>query len=459
MKVLFAASEVWPFIKTGGLADVAYSLPKCLKSSQIDIRVILPKHSLIKNEYLLKAKKIGSKEIWVSHHNEYLGIEKITYENIIFYLVDNERYFKRDTIYGQWDDCERYTFFCKAVTECLDIINFKPDIIHCNDWQTALIPIYIKERKLDIKSIFTIHNLRFQGFFYNDVIEKVLEISRNKYYYEDGIKYHDMISLLKGGVVYSDIVTTVSPTYSKEIKTSEYGEGIEGIFKKYEYKVYGILNGIDKSTFKLPIKSKTVLKREFQEKMKLEIRDDIPLICFIGRLDRQKGIDLIIEKFDKILDLGVQFVLLGSGEKKYEEFFKRKEFEYKGRVISYIGFNSDLSEEIYAASDILLMPSLYEPCGLSQMIAMKYGCIPLVRETGGLKDTVFAYNEYSEIGNGFSFANISSDEMYDIIKYAINIFINKRKWNKLIISAKKTDNSWETSAKEYKKLYKKLTDN
>lgn len=457
MKILFATGEAYPLIKTGGLGDVAYSLPKALQTENVDIRVILPKYSKIPNEFLKNMKHLGEKKIWVAHHNEYVGIEEIKINDVIYYLVDNERYFKRDNIYGEFDDCERFLFLCKAIVETMDITNFIPDIIHCNDWQTALIPIYLKERKMyDIKTVFTIHNLRFQGFFKNNVIEDLLEIDRDKYFQEDGLKYYSLISFLKGGVVYSDYITTVSKSYAEEIKTEELGEGIHGLFEKYAYKLTGIVNGIDKAAYPLSKKSRTVLKTELQKKLGLVVDKDIPIVAIISRLDRQKGIDFIAEKFDKMMKQGIQFVLLGSGEKDYEAFFHRKEMQYKGRVCSYIGFNQDLSLDIYAGADIFLMPSVYEPCGLSQMIAMRYGCIPIVRETGGLKDTVKPYNEYTGEGDGFGFKQANGTDMLNILKYALHLYNKPNVWKEIIKNAKKRDNSWSKSAKKYKEIYQNL---
>ena len=396
MKVLFAAGEVWPFVKTGGLGDVAYSLPKALKKEKIDVRVILPKYNTIPDKYKEIMQHLGEKQIWIAHHNEYVGIDYCELDGITYYFVDNERYFKRNKIYGEDDDCERFAFFAKAVVETFSITDFEPDLIHCNDWHTGLVPIYLKERELNnIKTVFTIHNLRFQGLFYNDVIEKTLEIDRGRYFIEDGIKYYDMVSFLKGGVVYSDYITTVSNSYAEEIKTPELGEGLDGLFRKFDYKLKGIVNGIDGAVYKLPRKGKKRLKSELQERLGLNQDPNVPLVSIITRLDRQKGIDLIIDSFDRLMKLGIQFVLLGNGESKYEDFFKWKERQYPGRVCSYIGFNQPLSIEIYSGSDIFLMPSIFEPCGLSQMIAMRYSCVPIVRETGGLKDTVTPYNEYT----------------------------------------------------------------
>ena len=461
MKVLFATGEAFPFVKTGGLGDVSYSLPKALvQKEKVDIRVILPKYSKISSELLKNAKHLGHKEIWVAHHNEYVGIEEVELEGVIYYFVDNERYFRRLNVYGEYDDCERFLFFSKAVVETMDITGFKPDIIHCNDWQTGLIPIYLKERGIyDVKTVFSIHNLRFQGFFYNNVIEDLLEIDRARYFQDDGIRYYDMISFLKAGVVYSDYITTVSDSYAEEIKTPEFGEGIHGLFQKYDYKLSGIVNGIDKASYPLSKKSHKTLKANLQAKLGLEIEEATPLVAIITRLDRQKGIDFIIDKFDEMMSLGIQFVLLGTGEKNYENFFRYKESQYRGYVCSYIGFDQALSTEIYAGADIFLMPSVFEPCGLSQMIAMRYGCIPVVRETGGLKDTVKPYNEYTGEGDGFGFKQANSEDMVKALRYAVTMYHRPEVWKEIIANAKKRDNSWKEPAKRYKEIYQKLLEN
>ncbi len=457
MKVLFAAGEAWPFIKTGGLGDVAYSLPKALKEKGIDIRVIIPKYIQIPEKYRLAMKHLGHKKIWVSHYDAYVGIEEYDLEGVICYFVDNMQYFSRSKIYGEIDDCERYTFFSKAVVEAFDITGFTPDIIHCNDWHAALIPIYVRERGLhNIKTVYTIHNLRYQGFFPNIEIEETLEIPREKYYREDGLKFYDVISFMKGGVVYSDYVTTVSKSYADEIKTPEYGEGIDGLFRKFDYKLTGIVNGVDNTVYKCSNESKKLLKAELQKKLGLNVDPNVPLVAIITRLDRQKGIDLITAAFDRMMDLGIQFVLLGSGDPYYEEFFRWKESQYRGRVCSYIGFNQALSIEIYSGADMFLMPSLFEPCGLSQMIAMEYGTVPIVRETGGLKDTVTPYNEYTGQGNGFSFIDATPEVMLKIINYAITIYRDKKQWDLIVKHAKERDSSWNRPAQEYIDIYKKV---
>lgn len=458
MKVLFATGEAWPFIKTGGLGDVAYSLPKALKEKGIDARVILPKYGQIPEKYRYNMKHLGHKKIWASHYDAYVGIESYELEGVTYYFVDNMQYFTRTKIYGELDDCERFTFFTKAVVETFDITGFTPDIIHCNDWHTALTPIYLLERGLtNIKTVFTIHNLRFQGFFPNQEIEETLEIDRNKYYQEDGLKYYDMISFLKGGVVYSDYITTVSETYAQEIKTPEYGEGIDGLFRKFDYKLAGIVNGIDGNVFKLSNKPKKEMKAKLQKELGLEVDPDVPLVAIISRLDRQKGIDMLTQTFDRMMNLGIQFVLLGSGEAHYENFFRWKESQYPKKVCAYIGFNQPLSIDVYEGADIFLMPSLFEPCGLSQMIAMRYGTIPLVRETGGLKDTVTPYNEVTGEGDGFGFQEPNGEILLKILSYAISIYKDKKQWDNIIKNAKARDNSWDISADKYIEVYKKIT--
>lgn len=456
MKVLFATGEAWPFIKTGGLGDVAYSLPKALKNKGVDARVILPKYQQIPDKYRNNMKHLGEKRIWCSHYNAYVGIDEYILDGVVYYFVDNMDYFSRNKVYGENDDCERFTFFAKAIVETFDITGFTPDIIHCNDWHTALVPIYVRERWLNVRTVFTIHNLRFQGFFPNYELEETLELNREYYYKEDGLKYYDVISFLKGGVVYSDYVTTVSRTYAEEIKTPQYGEGIDGLFRKFDYKLTGIVNGLENSLYKKSNKNKEEAKIKLQKKLGLNIDKNIPVVAIVTRLDRQKGLDLIIEAFDRMMQRNIQFILLGSGEPYYSDFFRWKEHQYKGRVCSYIGFNQNLSLDIYAGADIFLMPSLFEPCGLSQMIAMEYGTIPLVRETGGLKDTVTPYNEYTRQGNGFSFIDPTSDVMLKILDYALKMYNDKKEWNIIVKHAKSRDNSWNRPAKEYIDIYKNI---
>lgn len=456
IKVLFATAESYPFVKTGGLGDVAYSLPKALKNLGVDIRVIMPKYSQIPTKYALKMSPLGHKKIWVSHYDAYVGIDEYILDGITYYFVDNMQYFSRDKIYGELDDYERFTFFAKVVVETFDLTGFTPDVIHCNDWHTGLIPIYVRERNMNVKTIFTIHNLRFQGLFPNMEIEETLEIPREIYYQDDGIKYYDEISFLKAGVVYADFVTTVSKSYADEIKTPEYGEGLDGLFRKFSYKVKGIVNGIDTDVYKDDGLSKRIKKINLQRKLGLNVDGDVPLVAIITRLDRQKGIDLIIEAFDRIMAMGIEFILVGTGEHYYEDFFRHKEWQYRGRFCAYIGFDAQIAKEVYAGADMFLMPSLFEPCGLSQMIAMEYGTIPIVRETGGLKDTVTPYNEYTGLGNGFSFRQPTADDMLKILNYAIKIYYNKPEWEHIIKQAREKDSSWNRPAHEYLNIYKEI---
>jgi starch synthase len=452
MNVLFVAAEGWPFIKTGGLGDISYSLPKALKKSGVDARVVLPKYSAIPEEYKKKMKHIGHKWINFAGKQVYLGVETLTLDGVTYYFIDNEDYFKREKIYGEYDDCERFGFFSKAALESIDITEFYPDIVHTNDWHTGPVSAYLNK---GIKNVYTIHNLRFQGIFPGDNLGNVLGLNPYEYFHEAGMKYYDAISFMKAGVNYADAVTTVSNTYAKEIKTQEYGEGLEGLFRHIDYKLYGIINGIDYKVFESKGR-KTEAKKNLQKKMGLEVKASTPLIGMVTRFDRQKGLDLITRVFDHIVAMGAQLVILGSGEKSYEKFFLDKAAQYKGQVAVVTGFNGGLANEIYAGCDMFLMPSQFEPCGLSQMISMRQGTIPIVRETGGLADTVEPYNEYEDKGTGFSFRNYSSHELLNTVGYAIDTYKNKAKWRGLVKRAKEKDFSWDEACKKYIKLYEML---
>lgn len=474
-KVLFVAAEVWPFIKTGGLGDVAYSLPKELKKEGVDIRVILPKYSQIPEKYRKEMKFIGHKSIQLAWRNLYVGIEELELDGITYYFIDSQQYFFRNNIYGEHDDCERFAFFSKAVIQCFDVIDFYPDIIHCNDWHTGVIPLYLNEKKREgkyenIRCVFTIHNLRFQGQFGYNEITNTLGVDSKYYYNEEGIKFHNGISFMKAGINYSDIVTTVSESYAEEIKTPYYGENLEGLFIHNNYKLYGITNGIDYDVFNpekdlelfsnfnaLNTDNKKLNKKQLQQELRLSLNERAPILSIITRLDRQKGIDLIIRVFDNLMqETDFQFILLGNGEKNYEDFFQEIAQKYPGRVSINIGFNNRLAKEIYAGADMFLMPSQFEPCGLSQLISLRYGTIPIVRETGGLKDTVIPYNEYEKVGNGFSFRNYNAHDMFHVMKYANSIYHNEEEWKKIMMLGMTSDNSWKKSAIKYLDLYKKL---
>lgn len=475
-RVLFAAGEVWPFIKTGGLGDVAYSLPKALKKDGVDVRVILPYYNKISEEYKKKMKLLGHKSIKLAWREEvYLGIRELELEGIKYYFVENQQYFNRHEIYGEADDCERFTFFCKSIIESFEITGFLPNVIHCNDWHTGVVPLYLEEKKksglyTNIKTVFTIHNLRFQGCFPYYEVHNTLGVDPNIYFKEEGIKFHNSLSFMKSGVNYSDVITTVSESYAKEIMTPYYGEQLDGLFITHKSKLHGILNGIDYEIFN-PETDNEIIKKynidnldgkidnkyELQKYLKLEQKKNIPVISIVTRLDRQKGIDLIMASFDSIMkETPIQFILLGNGEKHYEEYFKDVERRYPDRVRSVIGFSNELAKKIYAGSDLFLMPSQFEPCGLSQLISLRYGTIPVVRETGGLQDTVEPYNEYTKIGNGFSFKNYNAHDMINAIKYAIKIYNEKESWEQIMKNAMNSDNSWEKSALKYLKIYKML---
>ena len=474
MRILFVASESDPFIKTGGLGDVIGALPVALKNLSNDVRVIIPNYRDIKDEIKVKLKYIDNFMVKVGWRNQYCGIFEYDYEGVKFYLLDNEYYFKRSGLYGYYDDGEKFAFFSRAVLEFLKHIEWTPDILHCNDWQAAMVPVlhkleYIKEEKFkDIKTVLSIHNLFFKGMFSPQMLSELFgydyEVFNN-----GSLEHNGAISFLKGGINYSDKVLTVSKSYSDEIKTPEYGEGLDRLLRHREYLLEGIVNGIDYKEYN-PITDKYIdfnysletidnkqsNKEVLQEKLNLTINKDIPMIGLVSRLTHQKGCDLIVKMLDELLKEDVQVVILGTGDYIYEESFKSFSNKFKNKISVNITFSNELAHKIYAASDMFLMPSLFEPCGLGQLIALRYGSIPIVRETGGLKDTIIPYNEYDESGNGFSFRNYSSDELLMITRYALNIFKDKNRWNKIIKSAMETDSSWEKSAKEYMRIYKNL---
>lgn len=474
MKIWFAASEVAPFVKTGGLADVAGSLPKALKKLGVDIRVVLPKYRQIPEEYTSKMRFLGYTYVDLSWRHEYCGVFTLDYEGVSFYFLDNEHYFNRDWYYGQPDDGERFTFFCKAVLEVLPVIGFKPWIIHCNDWQTGLVPVFLdahyryfrnKGFYQTMHTIMTIHNLKYQGIFPKDMMDEILGLSWD-YFNQDAIEFNDHINFLKAGIALSTKVTTVSPTYAGEIQTDFYGEQISGITRKRAGDLSGILNGIDYeendpmtdkriyAPFSADdLQGKQVNKASLQRDLKLEENPDIPLIGLISRLVDQKGLDLVDRMISELLNMDLQLVVLGTGERKYEEMFKWAQGAFPGKMSANICYDAVLAQRIYAACDMFLMPSLFEPCGLSQIFSMRYGTVPIVRETGGLKDTVIPYNQFTETGTGFSFANYNAHEMKDAVARAIDLFRDKKKWNRLVKQCMLQDFSWDHSAMEYKRLY------
>ena len=473
MNILYVAAEAAPFIKTGGLADVAGSLPLSIKKLDHDIRVVLPLHSTIKQEYKDKMKKIGEYYVDLNWRSQYVGIMTLKLNNVVFYFLDNEYYFNREHPYGEFDDGERYAYFSKAVTMLPKEIDFKPHVIHSNDWHSALVNLFVHEFEKgdkyysDIKKVFTIHNLKYQGIFSPSVLGEIMGVS-DEYLSEDSIKYYDSINYMKAGIVYSDAITTVSKSYADEIKYGFFGEGLEGVLSYHSHKLTGIINGIDYDVFnpkKDPnivynydytnVKDKYKNKRELQKIYKLPQKKNIPIISIVSRLVDMKGIDLISHIIDELMQLDIQIIVLGTGDKKYEELFKHFQDRYPSKLSANIYFSETEAHKIYAGSDIFLMPSMIEPCGLSQLISLRYGTVPIVREVGGLKDTVISYNKYTNEGNGFTFRNYNAHELLFKIKEAVDIYKkDKKTWESMIVRGMKSDNSWEHSSKEYIELYK-----
>ena len=478
MKILYTTVECWPFAKTGGLGDVSYALPKALKKEGVDVRVILPKYSSIPTYLKEQLKEVAIFSVNVGWRTQYCGLFEMEYDGVKFYFIDNEYYFKREwensKLYGYDDDCERYTFFSNAVLKAMSILNFYPDILHLNDWHTAMIPLILKEKYShidnykNIKTVYTIHNLQYQGIFDKSILDDILGISIEQYNNKN-IEYNGNVSFMKSAIVFSDMVTTVSPTYAREIQTVFYGEGLDGLMNHYSYKLRGILNGIDynlnnpehdKDIFvKYSVNSidkKIENKLMLQSILGLEVNKDIPMIGIVSRLVSQKGLDLISHIMPELMRENIQIVVLGSGEHKYQSMFNYYDSHYPNKVSARITFDSAFAQQIYASSDIFLMPSLFEPCGIGQMLAMRYGTLPLVRETGGLRDTVNPYNMYTGSGNGFSFSNYNAHDMLYTIQRAIELYKNKDIWQTLVTNAMNTNSSWKKSAKEYINLYRQI---
>ncbi len=454
---------------------MAGSLPLAIKKQGHDIRVVLPLHSAVEEKYVKKMEKIAEFTVDLGWRNQYVGVLQLEYEDMIFYFIDNEYYFKRNNLYGEFDDGERYAYFSKVVALLPKIINFKPNVIHTNDWHSALVNLYVKDFRKgdcyynDIKTVFTIHNLKYQGIFDAWILSSILGLSE-EYFQDDGMKYYDKINYMKAGIVYCDKLTTVSQTYAEEIKYQFFGEGLEGIIRKEEYKLVGIVNGIDYDVYN-PVEDKYIEynydfnnlcnkyknKEKIQKLYGLEVKEDIPLIAMVTRMVAMKGIDLIKHVLGELVQEDIQLVVLGTGDKEYEDLFKFFEYSYPSQIAARIYFSEEEAHEIYAGADMLLMPSMAEPCGISQLIALRYGTIPIVRETGGLKDTVIAYNKFNQDGNGFSFKNYNAHELLFTIKNAIEIYKNDEKaWKNLIFNAMSSKNDWEASSLEYINLYEKL---
>lgn len=473
-KILFVASEAVPFIKTGGLADVVGSLPKCFDKEYFDVRVMIPKYLCIKGSFLNDMQYVNHFYMDFLGQSRYVGIMEYVYEGITFYFIDNEGYFNGAKPYGDWYfDLEKFSFFSRAALSALPVIGFQPDIIHCHDWQTGLIPVHLKDKFHEgdffrnMKSVMTIHNLKFQGVWDVRTIKRFSGLP-DYYFTPDKLEAYKDGNLLKGGLVYADAITTVSAAYAEEIKTPFFGEGLDGLMRARAGSLRGIVNGIDYDEFN-PETDKSIVqnynartfrkekiknKRALQEQLGLVQDDKKFLIGIVSRLTDQKGFDLIECVMDELCSEDVQVVILGTGDGKYENMFRYYDWKYNDRVSANIYYSEEMSHRIYAACDVFLMPSLFEPCGLSQLMSLRYGTLPIVRETGGLKDTVWAYNEFEGSGTGFSFANYNAHEMLDSIHYAKYVYYNKkREWNKIIDRAMAADFSWNTSALKYQELY------
>ncbi len=470
MKVLFAASEAYPFAMSGGLADVAGALPKALRKKFVGCRVVMPLYRTVSKELKDTMEFITHISVPLAWRKQYCGIFKTNVNGVVYYLLDNEYYFGRDTLYGHFDDAERFAFFSRAVLEMLPHIDFIPDIIHCNDWQTAMIPVY-RDRFYtngiyqNIKTVFTIHNIQYQGKYGYEILGNVLGLESDATHL---VEYNNSVNLMKGAIECSNFVTTVSPTYAKEILDPWFSHGLDEILRLRQGKLKGIVNGIDTAvynpetdplisqnfSFENP-QGKSVNKTKLQEIMGLPLKKDIPLIAIVSRLVEHKGFDLVKCVFEDILKTDVQFVILGSGQWEFEAFFEEMKQKYPEKVGFKAGFIPELAHKIYAGADIFLMPSKSEPCGLAQMVALRYGTIPIVRKTGGLNDTISDCGDKK--GNGFTFSTYNAHDMLDAVWRSLSLYSNRSAWDTLILRAMSCDNSWKRSAEEYLKIYKELT--
>lgn len=476
MKILYVAAEAVPFAKTGGLADVAGSLPKALKADGVDVRVIMPKFGKIPEAYRNAMEHVYDGELPVAWRKKYVSLDKYELDGVTYYFVDNEEYFNREGFYGYDDDAERFSFFSRAVLDLLQAMDFWPDVIHTNDWHAGLVNVFLKLEHMGdaryerIKTVYTIHNLKYQGVFPKDVMPDVLGLDW-KYFNNGDLEFYDAVNFMKGGIIYADAITTVSKTYAKEIQYPYFGEHLDGLLRSREQDLSGIVNGIDYSVYN-PRTDKYIFetydeesldrkldnKIALQKSLGLPERRNVPLIAIVSRLVEPKGMDLVVRMMDEILQHeDIQLVVLGTGEKRYEDWFKGLAWRYPKKVSVNIYFSNELAQRIYAGADIFLMPSNYEPCGIGQLIALRYGTIPVVRQTGGLKDTVQQYNKYTQEGNGFVFENYNAHEMMYALKRALSFYGNYEIWHKIQFNAVQADYSWKRSAKEYEALYERLT--
>jgi starch synthase len=473
MKVLFAASEAVPFAKTGGLADVIGSLPKELAKQGLDVRVILPKYGDIPAHFTQKMETVAIFNLQMGWRSLYCGILKLEHEGITFYFVDHENYFLRSGCYGYNDDAERFAFFCRAVLDCIPHIDFMPDIIHCHDWQTGMIPVLYRAHfsyqpaYAHIKTVITVHNLKYQGVFGKEQFMDFFTLGP-EHFGGFALELHGGASFLKGGLLYSDVITTVSPTYAQEIQTPYFGENLDGLLRSQNHRLHGIVNGIDyeemdpmtdphlEVNYRDSIIKKRLNKTKLQEKLGLPVSKDIPLIGIVTRLVEQKGLSLIEHVIEDLMKLDAQWVILGTGEHRYEQLFRWAADRYPDKMSTHINFNETMARQIYAGSDMFLMPSQFEPCGIGQLIAMRYRSVPIVRETGGLKDTVISYQDETGIGTGFSFTNFNAHDLLYTVKRAVGLYQDSQVWSKILANIKKKDFSWRKSAQQYVSLYNQI---
>lgn len=461
MNILFAASECAPFVKTGGLGDVIGSLPQALVKQGVHVNVILPKYEDMPFSYKEQMTYVNRIEVPVGYRRQHCGIEKLDRDGISYYFLDNEYYFKRHGSYGFFDDGERFAFFSRAVLESLPHLDVQPDIIHSHDWQTgpisALLHAHYQNDPFykNIKTVFTIHNLRYQGIYPKSVLSDLLDLS-DDYFHMDGLEFYGNVSYLKAGLAYADALTTVSPTYAEEIQMPYYGEHLDGFLRKRKDDLTGIINGIDYEVYN-PEAGGSESKTTLQGALYLPVNEDIPVISMVTRLVEQKGTDLVLRVIHEMMALNVQLVILGTGDHHYEQALRDLSEQYPDRLSVHTYFDEALAQKIYGASDLFLMPSQFEPCGIGQLIALRYGAIPIVRETGGLRDTVTPYNEFTDEGNGFSFTNYNAHDMLFTIERAVYFYrFHKKKWQRLVARAMAQDYSWEQSAAKYKELYEKV---
>ena len=478
MKILFVASESVPFVKTGGLADVVGALAPVLAKEGHDVRVIIPQFSTIPQEYMQKMSHVCEFEVQLGWRRQYCGIEMIEKDGVKWYFMDNKYYFGRPYIYGMGgDEYERFGFFCRGALNMLPLVDFQPDIIHAHDWQSGMVPALLKIQYAhlpfyaNIKTVFTIHNLQYQGIFGIREVQDILGLG-DSLWTDDKLECFGCANFMKAALVYTDLITTVSPSYAEEIQTAYYGERLDGLLRARHRELKGVLNGIDmkeydpsadgkiKANYSVKkMDGKAECKQDLQEELGLEVKPDVPVIGMVGRLSNQKGLDLVDYVIADIMRHDVQLVVLGMGEGRYFNLFSWAETEYKGRVAARFTMDHTLAHKIYAGADMFLMPSQFEPCGLSQMIAMRYGTIPIVRETGGLRDTVLSYNDFNGEGNGFTFFNYNAHDMLHTIERACEYYKNYPEiWKKLQMRGMNGDFSWNHSAKEYIKLYQSLFD-